>query len=369
MSYSFDCENYGDDCGGHRPGIGDYTPDLEWQRREEEFANYLESFLVSVGSGAYFGAFTSAILWDKYEEIVGLGVGTGIGIGSIVGACVGGVVCGALYRVAELLDEKGYLKKDTDKKTDISEMNQLEIPIENFFTGDQELDKIIQADDKAVRRLGVTHEQIANRIEYFAKEARSRSRRYLYGGSVDERFDDVYEIKTHPFAHQQKCSLNTDPSCKQKYGDRNVRVRNLKLGEELFFPSLITHSIREHRYYGGQKLHRVDPKRAVRILDIKPRCAARKDTGKAKKDARRIVTTTVGTTAIERRVDEPSLKKEIMIGRSFEGKPLYRLKWPRLEEARQRRRHELIKQILADPETRRWGQTVGEVFYIYGIDL
>ncbi|GEM_PF-1944029 len=213
---------------------------------------------ISLGTLATYSDSVAKLLKSSGGELVSV---SGIFLGITAGAFIGEYIGIKLYELEERWEEK---KKQKEEKS--KQCIKPEPSIEHFLTGDQKLNEILKADDETVGRLGVTHKQIADRIEYFAKEARARSRRYIIDG-IDENFDDVYEIRVQPFSHPQRCPLDKDT---QEYGDMNVRVRNLRLGEELFFPSLIAHSIRHHRYYGGgPKLHRVDPKRAVRILEMR----------------------------------------------------------------------------------------------------
>lgn len=46
-------------------------------------------------------------------------------------------------------------------------------------------------------------------------------------------------------------------------------ITNKTTGEELFIPALILHLIEAHHFYEGNVLHRVDPEKLIRVLEIK----------------------------------------------------------------------------------------------------
>ncbi|PIU75812.1 hypothetical protein COS75_02200 [Candidatus Pacearchaeota archaeon CG06_land_8_20_14_3_00_35_12] len=87
------------------------------------------------------------------------------------------------------------------------------------FLGMRErLDDVLKADDRAVKRLGVTHDQIADRIEYFIKAARYRRE------SPDEKgiiVDKKYLVGGVRYKCWQECPWGDDYSM-GRYGDMNL---------------------------------------------------------------------------------------------------------------------------------------------------
>ncbi len=131
------------------------------------------------------------------------------------------------------------------------------------FLGDVErLDEVLRADDETVRKLGLTHEQIADRIEYFLRaigyptiDGKVVDGKYLGGGVA--------------YRGGQACPWN-DVDFMMPNSTLNLFVRNQTTNEELRFPGAIAHLIRQHHFYEGkQSPYRVDPEKAVRVLDIK----------------------------------------------------------------------------------------------------
>ncbi|MEK6868944.1 MAG: hypothetical protein AABX74_01835 [Nanoarchaeota archaeon] len=156
-----------------------------------------------------------------------------------------------------------------------------------FLGRDESLLNVIHEDEEAVARLGVTHDQIADRIEYFIIQ---------YGVEFSKIMRDIgiMPLKERIAAHKafnryivvdpfHLASDNSDNITGGRgiqecpwldgvgdYGDKNLRFDNLRLGETLSFPGLIVHLIREHHFYEGkQSPYRVDPTSAMRVLEIK----------------------------------------------------------------------------------------------------
>jgi len=117
--------------------------------------------------------------------------------------------------------------------------------------------EVVHGDEETVRNLGVTHDEIADRIEYFIKS-------YRFGEK--DIIDDKYEVNADGYMGMQECPWE-DPA---DYGAMDYSVKNLRLNETLSFPGLIVHLIRAHHFYEGRKSpYRVDPVHAVRVLDLK----------------------------------------------------------------------------------------------------
>ena len=130
-----------------------------------------------------------------------------------------------------------------------------------FLGEGEKLEEVLQEDDKTVRRLGVTHEQIASRIEYFI-------RKMGYPKKEGIVIDGKYLVGGIAWRGGQECPWGD--SLIMPYSNMDLFIENLDLGERLYFPGGIVHLIREHHFYEGKKSpYRVDPEKAVRILNIK----------------------------------------------------------------------------------------------------
>ena len=131
------------------------------------------------------------------------------------------------------------------------------------FLGENEiLDEVLRADDEIVKRLGITHEQIASRIEYFMNAAG-------YPSSEGKLVDGKYLVGGTAWRGGQSCPWG-DAGFMMPNSSVDMYVKNQELGEQLNFPGGIVHLIREHKFYEGKESpYRVDPEKAVRVLDIK----------------------------------------------------------------------------------------------------
>jgi len=136
------------------------------------------------------------------------------------------------------------------------------LSVGGFLGADEKLNDILKADDETVKRLGLTHDKIADRIEYFvnavgypSREGKLVDGKYLVGGTT--------------WRGGQECPWN-DAGFMVPHSDMDVFVRNQELNEELKFPGAIVHLIKQHHFYEGKKSpYRVDPEKAARVLNIK----------------------------------------------------------------------------------------------------
>lgn len=129
-----------------------------------------------------------------------------------------------------------------------------------FLGVDERLEDVLNADEATVQGLCVTHEQIAARIEYFIKAVDDD---LSQTGTV---IDNKYRVGGVAYRGWQNCPWGD----RGQYSSLDFTVENLRTGERLNFPGLIVHLIRQHRFYEGKKSpYRVDPEKAVSVLDIK----------------------------------------------------------------------------------------------------
>ncbi|MBN2052648.1 hypothetical protein JW756_04040 [Candidatus Woesearchaeota archaeon] len=131
-----------------------------------------------------------------------------------------------------------------------------------FLGRNEKLEDVLREDDKTVKKLGLTHEKIADRIAYLIdaigyprREGKLIDGKYLVGGIV--------------FRGGQKCPWG-DAGFMMPNSNVDLYVQNQETGERLDFPGGIVHLIREHHFYEGKKSpYRVDPELAARVLNIK----------------------------------------------------------------------------------------------------
>ena len=128
-----------------------------------------------------------------------------------------------------------------------------------FLGSEEKLVNLLAEDESAVKNLGITHEQIAARIEYFIRAVGYPSRE---GKVIDSNF----RVSGITYRGIQECPWKDSGN----YSNLDFVITNLRLNESLPFPGLIVHLIRMHHFYEGRKSpYRVDPELAARILVIK----------------------------------------------------------------------------------------------------
>ncbi len=124
----------------------------------------------------------------------------------------------------------------------------------------RKLRDILDADDAAVRRLGLTHARIAARMrELRDAGARGLGEPIQVFGHFEVRVDSVRGKLPCPFPHPGLCRKEF------------VEVRNLRSGEQVMFTELNTHLIEAHGFYeGAGSPFRQDPEALARVLELDP---------------------------------------------------------------------------------------------------
>lgn len=122
------------------------------------------------------------------------------------------------------------------------------------------LPEIIDADDIAVRNLGLTHDDIANRMLSLQKAARERlGDVVVVDGDYEVQADETRGIIPCPFGHgghYDKCV---------------IFLKHLPTGREIRWTDLSIHLIRDHGFYQGRGApFRLDPESLAALLHIKP---------------------------------------------------------------------------------------------------
>jgi len=135
------------------------------------------------------------------------------------------------------------------------------------FLGENEsLPEVMARDGQTLRELGLTHEELAARLDGLLKAASSSPRRSARVGHLHVRLEVFTGFQICPWApnvHRGQCTAGGGVD----YGSMEWRIRNLETGEELRGPGLAVHLIRDHHFFEGRDSpFRVDPARLARIL-------------------------------------------------------------------------------------------------------
>lgn len=162
------------------------------------------------------------------------------------------------------------------------------------FLGDAEkLRDIIEEDEKTLKELEITSDQIADRLESLPGQAYTRWREDKIKLSEDvlviakkgvllENRYSVIGIQDRSTL-EQPCyfelvnvpeyfrGIGAGSGSVRRYGDFQYVISKGVLGGKLNFPEVMIHLIRDHHFFGGKRSpFRLDPKRIVRILELEP---------------------------------------------------------------------------------------------------
>jgi len=141
------------------------------------------------------------------------------------------------------------------------EMKPGTISRDGFLGTDQRsLSEILKGDDEAVRRLGVTHKAIAEKM----RKLRNAGMKGL-GDFI--RVPPHFEALVDSFRGKLPCPFG-HPGVIPKI---NTLVRNLKTQKEITYTDMNIHLIAAHGFYEGKGApYRLEPDALVEILEIKP---------------------------------------------------------------------------------------------------
>ena len=123
-----------------------------------------------------------------------------------------------------------------------------------FLGQNESLKEVIHQDAETLRRLGLTNEQVADKLEYLVTNPRDahgfKVEARTYRGWQEDPFQEGWNMPPHSNA--------------------DFTVTN-SAGEAVSFPGLVIKLIRDYQFFEGKRTsYRLDPEEAVRVLQIKP---------------------------------------------------------------------------------------------------
>jgi hypothetical protein len=135
------------------------------------------------------------------------------------------------------------------------------LTLEGFLgTDTRKLVDILVDDDAEVRRLGVTHAEIARRMIELKEAGEKGLGEFINAGkNIEVKVDSVRGRLPCPFG---------DPGI---FGKVNTTVRDKLTGQEMTFTDLHIHMIKTHGFYEGKgSRFRLEPAQLVELLQVKP---------------------------------------------------------------------------------------------------
>jgi hypothetical protein len=157
-----------------------------------------------------------------------------------------------------------------------------------FLGNSDRLIDVVTRDDETLRILGVTHEQIADRLESIVQQAWREdelSKRFEELLDAEPSFSSPHNALVEGcfclyvaayFGHQNcpVCTMrfaNTKkPIVVHSYSSVDFTLTNRRRQSKIWFPGLIIHLVRDHHFFEGDTRYRLDPTDAVQVLEIVP---------------------------------------------------------------------------------------------------
>ena len=149
-----------------------------------------------------------------------------------------------------------------------------------FLGPSERLLERLRTDDEWLRLRGVTHDQIADRLETMIGVASRSWGLALRDPGQRERGQafvvyDRFEVEITASCGFQECpfSLGMTPDRTLMWcgeGASNYLIRDRVTGRSLFVPHLAIHLIRDHHFFEGETPYRVEPATVTSLLEIEP---------------------------------------------------------------------------------------------------
>jgi hypothetical protein len=133
------------------------------------------------------------------------------------------------------------------------------ITLDGFLgTDERNLIDILVEDDGVVRRSGRTHQDIAERMQYFRDAG-------LDGLGEFMSLDDHFEVRVDSVRGKLPSPFG-GPGMYEKI---NTTVRNTALGREITYTDMHIHFVRDHGFYEGHgSPYRIEPEDLIVILEV-----------------------------------------------------------------------------------------------------
>ncbi len=122
-----------------------------------------------------------------------------------------------------------------------------------FLGHGESLRDVVYGDAETLQRLGVTHAQIADKLESLIENPYTDP-------SLEVRIAEYRGMQEDPFQNGFKPG---------RHSNLNVMVKNRKDNTSIGFPGLIVTLIRDYQFFEGNVNYRLDPERAVAVLGLK----------------------------------------------------------------------------------------------------
>ena len=147
-----------------------------------------------------------------------------------------------------------------------------------FLSPTQSLQDCINADSQTLSSLGITGKQITDRYNTLIEKAKYNTDRRSHKSNFFDYWKEVtdkgipvengrFKVSWVSYMGYQDCPYG----CKGRdaCSDTDYTITNNSTGQKIFFSQLHTHLINVHQFFEGDVEYRLDPAKAVEVLEIK----------------------------------------------------------------------------------------------------
>lgn len=147
-----------------------------------------------------------------------------------------------------------------------------------FLKKGEKLREVINNDMTYLKSVGISHKQISDKLEEITKKYQEAKKKDMSAkpiGAIHHSLDQSYAIdnlnvscvqyrgfQNCPFENK---SFKDDETCR---GSCDYTITNNETNESTTFSYLIIHLINSHCFFEGSVDYRLDPKKAISILEI-----------------------------------------------------------------------------------------------------
>jgi hypothetical protein len=162
-----------------------------------------------------------------------------------------------------------------------------------FLGQNERLDQVMDRDDRTLKQLGLTYEELGTALEKLLEAAhRAEAEGFtfdappevsdeLLGNPKTVGADPRFAVGLMRYMGTQECPWSSDwtslcdagptGAC-HRWSSIDWRIRNLGTGQEMLGPGLAVHLIRDHHFFEGLATrYRIDPRELARLLDVGPK--------------------------------------------------------------------------------------------------
>ncbi len=135
------------------------------------------------------------------------------------------------------------------------------LSLPGFLGGERDLPRLLDEDAETVKRLGLTHAAIADRMRELRDAGAEGLGEFL---SVPPHF----EVRADSVRGRIPCPFGE----RGLYPKTSITVRNLRTGREVTYTDLHIHLVAAHGFYEGVGTpYRLEPADLVSVLEVQPK--------------------------------------------------------------------------------------------------